>query len=517
MGAELLLPQRLAFAATPSTLWTFPKHVVGHNSHCKVPFTFSIVYTPLLAFTQHRQKNSGIDMDSQDVGPPTPASRQESSTPRPALSIRLRPSNSAPSHPNVFEQHQAPQQKEQKLKAPPEFEASQPVKSRTQNSSDRSAPALPDLLEKAVEIYKQTETTCPLSPFESEDMAPEEIQPKSILRRTLSSSPKANNDNSPREASANKSPSTHKVQFTGILQRPGRTPPGLVPNTTNINKEEDRRPRTPIPAAVAIPTTNGSIAHGPPVGQSRVEPPQGLADPTDHRYFWKYFGREMDPSLYRITESKAMERMVEVQGLTQRYEPEDENEIQDVKEFMINAVRDNSRSEFLWKHRKAFDKDLGQLMDVKAHHTMRGNEDMIQAPPQFIDDADFFDGPGEASAVVDIHEIPLESLSLYDYPDWKTRDDWRTSRIVSATPGEIPAKTERKYEDCTREQLVWIEMMYCSVRKLGDVRLGSTEVKNMFREKFGCEIPKDWKGLATEIARDASRKMLKYRIGIMKA
>lgn len=447
-------------------------------------------------------------MDSQNARPPTPDSHQESNTSQTTLCIRLRQSDSTPSDPEglELEQHQVPQQNGRSEDLPA-VEESRAVKTQAQDSSDDSAPALPDQLTKTVEIYKQTETRCPLSvgSLATEKMAPKKSMPTSILRRTASS------DINPRERPSN---SPARIQFVGILKRPGQYPAEQAPNVTKVKRGENKRPTSPFPDAVAIPTTIGNVAHGAPVERSRVEPSAGFADPTDHRYFWKYYGREMDPSPYQITQRKAIRRMVQVYCLTQRHEPEDKMELEDVDSFMFNSTAETRRSLFIWKHRKKLDKNLGQLVDVEAHYTMRGNEDMIQAPPQIIQDADFLNGPGDEIAVMDTDGIPLGSLSLYEYPDWKTRDDWRTWRMVAAAPAGSSAKPEKKYEDCTREQMVWIEMMYCSVRKLGDVRLGSTDVKNMFREKFGCEIPRNWKGFAAEIARDASRKMLKYRIGM---
>jgi hypothetical protein len=390
----------------------------------------------------------------------------------------------------------------------PEVEASQSVKSRAQNSSGSSAPTDPDLLQKAVGVYKQTKTRDPSIPPEPKDMTPEILQPTSILRRNHTNPPNANNDNIHLETSANKSPSTPRIQFT-ILKRPGESPTGQVHEAANVNREENGPPRVPIPEAVAIPTTSSGVANGPPVEQSRVEPKRGLADPTDRDFFWDPYGVGLYPFPLHISEpiKKQLLRTVDLSK-----NKRDENRVQEVRNYIKDLAEDTDRSKFLWNHRKSFDKDLGQLMDVKAHHTVEGDEEMIQAPPQFIDDADFFASLGKAPAAVDPDEIQLESLSLYEYKDWRTRDDWRTWRMLPAAPGEIGARIEKRYRDCTREQMVWIEMMYCSVKNLGDVRLRSSEVRNMFRERFGCEIPEDWKGLAVEIARDASRKMLKYRL-----
>jgi len=387
-------------------------------------------------------------------------------------------------------------------------EASEPVKSRKQNSSDSSAPTLPDILQKAVGIYKPKIRDLSIPPV-PEDMTPKKVLPNSILRRDPENPPNTNNDNGPHEAPANKLPSTPKVQFI-ILKRPGGSPAGQVKDAANVNREESAPPRVTIPGPIAILTTSDGIADGAPVGQSMVEPKTGLADPTDRDFFWNSYGDEMYPFPLHIT--KPIKRVL-LRAVDAPKNKPDESRVQESRNYVENLAEDTDRSQFLWNHRMTFEKDLGQLMDVKTHHTAGLDEDTIQAPPQFIDNADFIPSSGESPAEVDPDEIQLESLiSLYEYQDWKLRDDWRTWRMLPTVPGEIGARIEKQYADCTRQQLVWIEIMYCSVRKLGDVRLRSSEVRNMFRERFECEIPKDWKGLAAEISRDASRKMLKYRM-----
>jgi len=137
----------------------------------------------------------------------------------------------------------------------------------------------------------------------------------------------------------------------------------------------------------------------------------------------------------------------------------------------------------------------------------------VQIPPQTFHEADLVDGPEKEPLTVDAQAMALDSLSIYELPDWITRDEYRTWRMVPD-----PATERRKgYRDCTREQLAWIEMMCSPLGLWGETgammnyeNLSKEDVANMFFEKFGCEIPEDWTHLANHLGMGIV-KMFCYR------
>jgi hypothetical protein len=148
----------------------------------------------------------------------------------------------------------------------------------------------------------------------------------------------------------------------------------------------------------------------------------------------------------------------------------------------------------------------------------------IQLPPQVIDAADFIEDPGQTLSTVDAQALALDSLSIYDFPDWKPRNDYRTWRMLPHDPGEpVWARSDRRigYRDCTREQLAWIEMM-CSTFgawvETGSMmkyeKLSKEDIAKVFYEKFDCEIPEDWTHLADHLGKGIV-KMLCYRQGLI--
>jgi hypothetical protein len=67
-------------------------------------------------------------------------------------------------------------------------------------------------------------------------------------------------------------------------------------------------------------------------------------------------------------------------------------------------------------------------------------------------------------------------------------DDWRTWQILPATIGGTGARAKKKYQDCTRETLVWIEMIGSPnrIRAIGkseDYGYQESRFKNMFKSK----------------------------------
>jgi hypothetical protein len=159
---------------------------------------------------------------------------------------------------------------------------------------------------------------------------------------------------------------------------------------------------------------------------------------------------------------------------------------------------------------------LGTRLTTVAYNRVESSL-VVQLPPEVIDAVDFNENAEEVLSTVDAQALALDSLSIYEFPAWNKRNDYRTCRLVPRVPRQTVTERRNGYRDCTREQLAWIEMM-CSTlgawEKTGSMikfeNLTEEDVAKMFFEKFGCEIPEDWTHLADHL-RKGIAKMLCYR------
>lgn len=162
---------------------------------------------------------------------------------------------------------------------------------------------------------------------------------------------------------------------------------------------------------------------------------------------------------------------------------------------------------------------FGTCFTAGPHYGTEGNLSLhqVRLPPQVIDAADFPEALGQVLSTVDAQALALDSLSIYDLPDLKPRNDYRTWRRIPGEPGQPATERRNGYRDCTREQLAWIEMM-CSTagafQETGSMMkfqgLSEEDIAKMFHEKFLCEIPDDWMHLADHLGK-GTLKMLCYR------
>lgn len=247
---------------------------------------------------------------------------------------------------------------------------------------------------------------------------------------------------------------------------------------------------------VSVPTTSSDIASGAPVKVNRrILPPPTFADPTDHSFFWRYCANEREPGMLFKTAAETRGHFCHLQLLQIR--PESETEVENIRTYAHEVLQDARLRESLWSPTPPDDEYLGDLAVVGAHHTSGEKEDIIQTPPRIIDPADLVDNGIEVPTAATFLDIWLKSLSLSEFPD-EYKSGWQTWRFTSDVN---MVKVRKRHKDCTHEQLAWIEVM-CP--KSGSIRaldfLTPTDLEDMFRETFSCEIPKSWEDLAASLA-----------------
>lgn len=148
-----------------------------------------------------------------------------------------------------------------------------------------------------------------------------------------------------------------------------------------------------------------------------------------------------------------------------------------------------------------------------AEYSRDENSSTVLLPAQTLHEADLVDVPEKEISTADAQAMTIDSLSIYELPEWSTKNEYRTWRMV---PDPV---TERRkgYRNCTREQLAWIKMICSPIGLWGKTgammdyeNWSKEDVANMFFEKFGCQIPEDWTHLANHL-RTGFAKTFCYR------